>query len=219
MDLSVLSEAWPLYLQAMLVTLRIGAIGVAASLLLGWVCAALAHFRVPIARQLVAIYIELSRNTPLLVQLFFLYFGLPKIGLTLTGESCAIIGLTFLGGSYMAEAFRSGLESVPRIQRESALALGLTRRQALTRVLLPQAVAVAMPALTANIIFLIKETSVVYVVAVPDLMYLAREHMGLQSTTQEALLLLTVCYTIILLPIALGARWLEGRMRRYAAVR
>lgn len=219
MDLSVLSEAWPLYLQAMLVTLRIGAIGVAASLLLGWVCAALAHFRVPIARQLVAIYIELSRNTPLLVQLFFLYFGLPKIGLTLTGETCAIIGLTFLGGSYMAEAFRSGLDSVPRIQRESALALGLSRRQALTRVLLPQAVAVAMPALTANIIFLVKETSVVYVVAVPDLMYLAREHMGLQSTTQESLLLLTVCYTIILLPVALGARWLERRMRRYAALR
>ncbi|MDE1565597.1 amino acid ABC transporter permease [Actinotignum sanguinis] len=219
MDLSVLSEAWPLYMQAMLVTLRIGAIGVAASLLLGWVCAALVHFRVPIARQLVAVYIELSRNTPLLVQLFFLYFGLPKIGLTLTGETCAIIGLTFLGGSYMAEAFRSGLDSVPRIQRESALALGLTRRQVLTRILLPQAVAVAMPALTANIIFLVKETSVVYVVAVPDLMYLAREHMGLQSTTQESLLLLTVCYTIILLPVALGARWLEGRMRRYAAVR
>ena len=119
----------------------------------------------------------------------------------------------------MAEAFRSGLDSVPRIQRESALALGLTRRQVLTRILLPQAVAVAMPALTANIIFLVKETSVVYVVAVPDLMYLAREHMGLQSTTQESLLLLTVCYTIILLPVALGARWLEGRMRRYAAVR
>lgn len=111
MDLSVLSEAWPLYMQAMLVTLRIGAIGVAASLLLGWVCAALVHFRVPIARQLVAVYIELSRNTPLLVQLFFLYFGLPKIGLTLTGETCAIIGLTFpgwllYGGSF---PFRPGL--------------------------------------------------------------------------------------------------------------
>ena len=76
----------------------------------------LPRYRVPVARQIVSAYIELSRNTPLIVQLFFLYFGLPKAGILLSSEACGIIGLTFLGGSYMAESFLSGLNSVGKIQ-------------------------------------------------------------------------------------------------------
>ena len=79
--------------------------------------------KVPAARQIVAVYIELSRNTPLLVQLFFIYYGLPKIGIQTDPQTCGIAGLTFLGGSYMAEAFRSGLETVAEVQTESALSL------------------------------------------------------------------------------------------------
>ena len=74
-------------------------------------------------------YIQLSRNTPLLVQLFFLYYGLPKIGIKTNAELCSIAGLAFLGGSYMAEAFRSGLEAIEPIQTESALSLGMSRLQ------------------------------------------------------------------------------------------
>ena len=75
-------------------------------------------------RQISRAYIELARNTPLLVQLFFLYFGLPKIGIKLSGEACAVIGLAFLGGAYMAESLRSGLEAVDRSQREAGECLG-----------------------------------------------------------------------------------------------
>ena len=78
-------------------------------------------------RQIAAAYIELSRNTPLLVQLFFLYFGLPKIGILISSERCAVIGLSFLGGSYMAEAFRSGLEAVEEVQTDEALLINLRR--------------------------------------------------------------------------------------------
>ena len=70
------------------------------------------YYKIPVARQITAVYIELSRNTPLLVQLFFLYYGFPKIGVRLSAEVCGVVGLAFLGGSYMAEAFRSGLEAV-----------------------------------------------------------------------------------------------------------
>ena len=76
------------------------------------VCAVLQYEKVPVLRRIVGAYIQLSRNTPLLVQLFFLYYGLPKIGIKTNAELCGIAGLAFLGGSYMAEAFRSGLEAI-----------------------------------------------------------------------------------------------------------
>ena len=89
------------------------------SVVTGLFCVLVQHYRVPVLRQIAAVYKELSRNTPLLVQLFFLYFGLPKIGIIISSEACAVIGLSFLGGSYMAEAFRSGLEAIDKIQVES----------------------------------------------------------------------------------------------------
>lgn len=74
---------------------------------------------------MVKVYVEIFRNTPLLVQLFFVYFGLPKVGLSISAEVCGAVGLGLLGGSYMAESFRSGLEAVPVLQMESALAFGI----------------------------------------------------------------------------------------------
>lgn len=218
MDFHIIRESAPVYTEAAVLTLRIGLISVALSLVLGLVVAGLVYFKVPILRQLAAIYVELSRNTPLLIQLFFLYFGLPKIGITLDAELCAIVGLTFLGGSYMAEAFRSGFREIELIQYESSLSLGMRPLQAFQHVLLPQATATAIPALTANTIFLIKETSVVSAIALADLFYRAKEQMGIGYTTNEALFLLTIAYLIILLPISVGCRLLERRFRSYAVV-
>ena len=112
MDTGFIAEYIPLYVEATKLTIGIGLIGIALSLIVGLVISMIQYFKVPVLRQISAVYIELSRNTPLLVQLFFLYFGLPKAGISISSEGCAIIGLCFLGGSYMAEAFRSGMESV-----------------------------------------------------------------------------------------------------------
>lgn len=190
MDVSVVLDSLPMYAQAAVLTVRIAALGIVVSLAIGLLCAAITYFKVPVLRQIVAAYIELSRNTPLLVQLFFLYFGLPKLGVILSSETCAITGLAFLGGSYMAEAIRSGLESIDSIQMQSALSLGLSRLEALRHVILPQAFTVALPALTANVVFLIKETSVVGVVALPELVFVAKEQIGQAYETREALFLL-----------------------------
>ena len=156
MDTEFIAEYIPMYVEAAGLTISIGLIGIALSLLVGLLIAFLQYFKVPVLAQVAAAYVELSRNTPLLVQLFFLYFGLPKAGIRISSEGCAVIGLCFLGGSYMAEAFRSGIESVDRAQEESALALGLTRMQVIRYVILPQALSVSVPALCANMIFLIK---------------------------------------------------------------
>ena len=215
MDVSVVLDSLPIYAQAAVLTVRIAALGIVVSLAIGLLCAAIAYFKVPVLRQIVAAYIELSRNTPLLVQLFFLYFGLPKLGVILSSETCAITGLAFLGGSYMAEAIRSGLESIDSIQMQSALSLGLSRLEALRHVILPQAFTVALPALTANVVFLIKETSVVGVVALPELVFVAKEQIGQVYETREALFLLVTFYLIILLPVSLLAGVIERRMRNH----
>jgi len=113
----------------------------------------------------------------------------------------------------MAEAFRSGLDSVENIQLETGLSIGLNQKQVMGYVVLPQALSVSIPALCANVIFLIKETSVFSAVALADLMYVAKDLIGLYYKTNEALLLLVISYLLILLPISLLASYLERRLR------
>ena len=213
MDIGFIKEYFPMYVDAANLTLCLGITGILFSMAVGLICSLIEYYRIPLLRQVTAFYIELSRNTPLLVQLFFLYFGLPKIGIMLSSECCAVIGLSFLGGSYMAEAFRSGLETIEKGQVESALALGLTHPQAMRYVVFPQALAVSIPALCANVIFLIKETSVFSVVALADLMYVAKDLIGLYYQTDEALLMLVISYLVLLLPVSLAAGWLERRLK------
>ena len=116
MDWEILLKYLPMYEKAAWLTIQIGFMGVAGATVLGLICAVIQYERIPFLRQITAMYIELSRNTPLLVQLFFLYYGLPKIGIQTDPKICGIAGLAFLGGGYMAETFRSGLESVADIQ-------------------------------------------------------------------------------------------------------
>ena len=192
------------YVGGAWVTLRFGLYGVLCSLALGMLCCLARYFRVPVLRQIAAGYIELARNTPLLVQLFFLYAGLPRVGIRFSAEACAVIGLTFLGGAYMAEAFRSGLEAVDKAQVEAGACIGLTRRQNIRYVIFPQALATAVPALFANVIFLIKETSVFSVLAI------LRTSGG---RTVEVLFMLVMAYLIILLPVSVIATMVERRLR------
>ena len=170
--------------------------------------------RRPVLGPLCRGYIELSRNTPLLVQLFFLYFGLPKIGIKIDGFTCGVIALVFLGGGYMAEALRAGLLAVPKGQTEAAKAIGLGNVQIFRYVVLPQAWAVSLPAIAANVLFLIKETSVIGAVSVAELMFVTKDIIGMDYKTNEALFLLFVSYLIILLPVSVWARYAERKVRR-----
>ena len=214
MDWSYVQEIIPRFVQAALVTLRLSAWGVSLSLLLGLAVALVTSYRVRTFDSLARAYIELSRNTPLLIQLFFLYYGLPKIGIHWDGFTCGVIALTFLGGSYMAEALRAGLQAVPRGQVESARAIGLRRAQILRHVVLPQALAIALPALTANALFLVKETSVINAVSVAELLFVTKDIIGTDYMTNEALFMLLVSYLVLLLPLSWLAAWVEKRMRR-----
>ncbi|PKV03816.1 amino acid ABC transporter permease [Bifidobacterium pseudolongum] len=211
LDWAFVSRYAPFFVTGAEMTLFISVFGIALAILTGLVCAAIETARIPVLRQIVRVYIEVSRNTPLLVQLYFLYFGLPKLGFVWSAEMCAIIGLGFLGGSYMSEAMRAGLEAVPQIQRENAYMLGLSSRQTMLHVVIPQAISTSIPGVVANVIFLIKESSVVSAIALADVMYMAKDLIGMYYTTYEALFLLIVTYLIILLPISVIGTWLERR--------
>ena len=211
LDWAFVSRYAPFFVTGAEMTLFISVFGIALAILTGLVCAAIETARIPVLRQIVRVYIEVSRNTPLLVQLYFLYFGLPKLGFVWSAEMCAIIGLGFLGGSYMSKAMRAGLEAVPQIQRENAYMLGLSSRQTMLHVVIPQAISTSIPGVVANVIFLIKESSVVSAIALADVMYMAKDLIGMYYTTYEALFLLIVTYLIILLPISIIGTWLERR--------
>ena len=213
MDTEAIREYLPRFAEAFLLTVRIGWMGIGLSLVIGIAGAFILHYRVPVLKGLTKGYIELFRNTPLLVQLFCIYFGLPKLGVMISPEVCGFVGLGLLGGSYMAESFRSGLEAVPGIQSESALSLGMNRRQIFFYVVLPQAFAVSSPSVVANVIFLLKETSVFSAISLMDLMFTAKDLIGLYYRTTECLTLLVVFYVIMLLPVSIVGRVLEKKVR------
>ena len=213
MDFNVILSYLPRYRDALLLTLRIGWQGVALALVLGTLCAMIGYLKVPVLRKIIGGYIELFRNTPLLVQLFFIYFALPKIGIKLSPDVCGTLGLGLLGGAYMAETFRSGLENIPAIQAESAESLGMTRSQVFFNVILPQAISSSVPGFVANVIFLLKETSVFSTVSLMDLMFTAKDLIGMYAKTIECLTMLVVFYLIMLLPVSILGSFVERRLR------
>ncbi|TXE81586.1 amino acid ABC transporter permease [Campylobacter peloridis] len=212
MDFDFLIKYSPMFIQATWLTLKLAIYGVFFSFLVGLFCVGISYFKFSFLNIICKIYIEFSRNTPLLIQLFFLYYALPEFEIHLSSFACAVIGLSFLGGSYMAESLRAGIEAVKKQQYESGLSLGLNSFQNFRYVIMPQALGIAMPSISANIIFLLKETSVVSIIALADLVYVAKDLIGLYYKSNEALFALVLCYLILILPLSLVLNRIEKRL-------
>lgn len=212
----MMEEALPEYLHAMGLTLKLALIGMALALIIGILTSFVIYFKIPLLKRIAAIYTELSRNTPLLIQLFFLYYGLPRIGISLHKETVGIIGLAFLGGGYMSEAFRGGLDSVSKIQIESGKAIGLSTFQLARYIVFPQGFVNSVPAVGANCLFLLKETSIFSAIAIMDLTNVTRDLIGMYYLTKEYLLMLVLSYAIILIPLSLLISFVERRVRHGA---
>lgn len=213
MDLGVINSYIPLFTEAFILTVKIGWIGIGLSFAVGIMCAFILYFKIPVVSAAVRCYVELFRNTPLLVQLFFIYYGLPAVGIRISAQVCGAVGLGLLGGSYMTESIRSGLEAVPLIQTESAVSLGMSKRQLFFDVILPQAFTLSVPGIVANVIFLLKETSVFSAISLMDLMFTAKDLIGLYYNTTESLFLLVIFYVVMLLPVSLLGYLFEKKTR------
>jgi polar amino acid transport system permease protein len=204
------------FVTAGLLVIRIGLIGIVGSILIGQIIAIFRYFKIPVLTQISSIYIEISRNTPLLIQLFFLYFGLPKVGIKLESGTCAIVGLIFLGASYMAESFRSGYNQIEVSQIEAGRALGMSELSIFAKVTLPQSWQYSFASLGANMIFLIKETSVFSIIALADLTFVAKDLIGMHYNTNEALFMLVISYLIILIPLAVIITIVDSCLKKRA---
>lgn len=213
LDTAFMIEHIPDFGQAVLVTIIIAGMAIICSLLVAVVGSVILFFQIRGLAWLVRAYVELARNTPLLIQLFFVYFALPSVGIHLSNYTTAILAMTFLGGGYMTEVLRSGIEAVAKTQVESGLALGLSRWQLFWYIVLPQALRISTPALFANFIFLLKETTVVSAVAIPEILYVTTNYIALYYKTYEMLLLMTALYLLLFLPLSFLLTWIERRFQ------
>jgi polar amino acid transport system permease protein len=210
LDFWALAGYLSLLLQGAGMTLALTAIASSIGIALSIGGAATARWGVRWARALIAAYVELIRNTPFLVQLFFIFFGLPSLGVRLTALQAAILAMTINLTAYSIEILRAGIEAVPPGQREAGLALGVSPVSVFIYVILPQAVANVYPALVSQIVITMLESAVVSQIAVVDLTHVADY---IQSRTYRAFETY-FAITLIYLCMAISLRWLLARVGR-----
>ena len=193
------------FLRGFEMTVELSVITILASIVIGIVGAWLQGSRLVWTRRLMQAYIQVFRNTPPLVQLYFFYFGLSALlpmAKTSFGTMAPLIGgfawvcisLSFFAGAFNVEIFRSGIEAVPRSTREAAEALGYSRLKAYIHIILPLAFRVCLPALNNNLVNLIKTTTLAYAVAVPELLYVSAQIWSDDTNVPEMMVVLLIIY-------------------------
>ena len=172
-DLSYAIRQFPTILSYTGMTLRIAIVAMVFSVLFSLIITIVRYYRIPVLTPVVNLYIDLFRGTPLLVQLFFIYYGLAQlfpIFVNLSGYAATVIGMTLNTSSYMTEDMRGALESVPRGQVEAGLSVGMTDLQVMRHVILHQAARVAMPVMGNEFISLVKNSSMAFTLGVREIM-------------------------------------------------
>jgi polar amino acid transport system permease protein len=165
---AILIDAYPLLLEGLLVTVKISMLAFIFALLVG-IVVGVSRSNSKKLNRLFSPYVEVFRGTPLLIQLFFIYYGLPSLGLKMNNYTAGVIGLALNGGAYISEIIRGALYSVERGQQEAAYSLGLSWLQSMMYIIIPQAIRVAIPPLVNSLSATIKESSLVSVLAITEL--------------------------------------------------
>ena len=161
----------------------------------------------------VTVYIEVIRGTPLLVQLFIIYYALPDYGIYLTPFLAGTIGLGLCYAAYVAEIYRAGIQAVPKGQTEAALSLGMRKRKAMRRIILPQAVKIILPPVTNNFISMLKDSSLCSVITVIELMRQAQIYVASTFRTMEVYLMVAIIYLSLAYPLSVLVSKLELRLK------
>jgi polar amino acid transport system permease protein len=200
-------------LQGWLVTVVLSFAALLASTAIGCVTAFMLRSKRPLVEAAARVYVELIRGTPLLVQLLIgFYVVATAVGL----ENRFVVGVLLLAlfsGAYMAEIFRGGLDAIPKTQLDSARAIGLTPWQSLRLVVLPQAVRIVLPSIAGQLVSLIKDSSLLSVIAISEFTLAAQEVNSFTYSTLESYLPLAAGYLLLTLPLSALSRWLEHRFR------
>lgn len=174
----LLGMAWPFLLQGAMYTVLFAAVSMVLGLILGFSVAAVRVTKVPVVSQIAAVYVSAFRGTPLLVQIFVLYYGLPSVGIEFTPVTAGILALTLNVAAYLSESMRGAILGIDKGQWEAGLSVGLTWGQTLWNIITPQALRLAVPSLSnslISLISLIKDTSLISVITVTELMLATKE--------------------------------------------
>jgi His/Glu/Gln/Arg/opine family amino acid ABC transporter permease subunit len=193
-------------------TMKAAAIGVAGSFAIGLVLGAVRAHRIPVLSQLAWAYVEVIRNTPILVQIFFLYYGLPQLGYQVEPFTVAWLSITIWGGAFNTENFRAGFEAVPKRFREAGYALGFTPLKTFLNVTLPIGGRIALPSSINTYISVLKNTSLLIAIGYPELASVANHIQSVTFRTFEMFAVLAVVYLTIVWTLSALIRLLEARL-------
>jgi polar amino acid transport system permease protein len=193
-------------------TLLVSAIAVAGSFAIGLVLGAARAHRIPVVSQLAAAYVEVIRNTPILVQIFFLFYGLPSAGIRLDAFTVACVSVTIWGGAFNTENFRAGFEAVATRYREAGAALGFGRFSTFLNVTLPIGGRIALPASINTYISVVKNTSLMYVIGYTELTTAALNINANTPFTLETFGTLALAYLVVVWTLSALIRMLEARL-------
>ncbi|HSD48774.1 MAG TPA: amino acid ABC transporter permease, partial [Actinomycetota bacterium] len=187
-------------------------IAIAGSAVIGIVLGAARAYRVPVVSQLAAVYVEVIRNTPILVQIFMIFFALPQAGIRLDAFTVAWVAVMIWGGAFNTENFRAGFEAVPYRYREAAYALGFGGISTFLNVTLPIGGRISLPSSINTYISVVKNTSLMYVIGYPELTTTAINIANLTLETLEALTVLAIVYLTLVWGLSAAIRMLESKL-------
>ncbi|MDP4548990.1 MAG: amino acid ABC transporter permease [Marinobacter sp.] len=207
----------PVLLRYLPLTLQLAGIGMVFALILACLFAVVRVLRIPVLNQLTIVFISFFRGTPLLVQLFLFYYGLPQLFSALTvidGITATIMGLTMHFAAYMAESIRAAIVGVDRSQTEAALSIGMTNGQLMRRIVLPQATRVALPTLMNYFIDMIKATSLAFTLGVTELMGATQKEAAGSFLYFEAFIVAAIMYWIVVEILSKLQTYLESRLNK-----
>jgi polar amino acid transport system permease protein len=211
LDFGAVLVDWPLLLRGAAFTLGLTAIATLLGVALGIACARARTHGGAFVRAVAATYVELIRNTPFIVQLFFIFFGLPSLGLRLSSETASIIAMTLNLGAYAAEIVRAGVENTPRGQLEAARSLAMTERQVFLRVVLPPALGRVWPAMVSQIVIVMLGSAVCGQIAAQELSYYTNLIMSRNFRSFEANFIAAAMYLAMAVALRQFLAWAGPR--------
>ena len=211
LDFTVLQEYLPAILDGLVMTIQVSVLAIILGSIMGVAGALCRISRSFVLRFVGTVSVEFLRNTPLLIQILFIYFGL-GVFFNLSPMVASVLALSFFAGAYITEIIRAGIQSIHKGQLEAALSIGMTEWQAMRLVILPQAVKRILPPLAGQFITLVKDSSLVSVIAVTDLTYVAKNIVTITFRAFEVWLAIAAFYFLLSFGLSLVVRKLEKRM-------
>lgn len=213
-DVSYIIASLPALGKGLVVTLELSAISIVLSIIFGMLGAAIKVMRVPIITPVINGYVEFIRNTPLLAQMFFIYFGLPNVGLTLSLFWSGVLTLTLWATAYQIENIRGGLAAVRHGLGQAALALGMSKWLYMRIIALPIAMRMSQAAVLNTSISLLKNSAFLQVVGVAEITYVAMDRIATDFRTLEMLVSIGVTYLVLVALMSVLSAWLEHRLNK-----